>query len=563
MNSPLRSDAPSRWIVFGVGAALLALAVATGLEKILSTDYWWHLRTGYWIAETGAVPRADVFTYSVPDARWIDVHWLFQLALAGVHSVADHAGVVVVKAALVALLVAILATVGWRRERPFVAGLGLGAMLLVASERFRDRPELLSFVLLAGVVALLARDRRRNDALVYAIVPLQLLWANVHGLFALGIALCAIELVSEQLRAAREPARSGRAQRLLRVVVLACLASFANPNFADGALYPLRQLGMIGPGGDDGMGRGYNLELVPLWHPAVPRAMAVAPAALALACAAAIAANWRRNRDRSADLLAFAAFLALGLMANRNLALFAIVAAPLFVRNANEWLDGRMRSAWARHAANAAVAAALLIAAVDVARGSYHARIGTVHERGVGVVGLYVPALATDWIERERPPGPIAHHMWDGGYLSWRLHPRYEVLVDGRLEIYGPKKLAALRFVTPREFLRLDAKYRFGTVLLNPTFHARQLIAWFYARPDWRLVQGDESGLVFVRAEPDGSFRWPPLDVDSPAFLRDLAGERGSMQSARRRVRIQLLRALDRKERARAESLKLAARRGA
>src|SRR5262245_52944908 len=54
-----------------VWAALVVLAAALTLQDIRSTDYWWHLRAGQLIAETGAVPRHDPFTYTAPGARWI------------------------------------------------------------------------------------------------------------------------------------------------------------------------------------------------------------------------------------------------------------------------------------------------------------------------------------------------------------------------------------------------------------------------------------------------------------------------------------------------------------
>jgi hypothetical protein len=122
--------AGSRTAAWLTGAALVALALSTGVKQIRNPDYWWHLRTGYWIAETGSIPRGDIFTYTVPGAQWIDIHWLFQLVLAGVHALVGRDGAVLVKAFLGVALVAILATMGWRRERPWVTGLALGLMLL-------------------------------------------------------------------------------------------------------------------------------------------------------------------------------------------------------------------------------------------------------------------------------------------------------------------------------------------------------------------------------------------------------------------------------------------------
>jgi hypothetical protein len=154
-------------------------------------------------ARTGArsprreVPKHDVFTYTVPGARYIDIHWLHQLALHGLHSLGGHDAVVVAKAVAVCALLAILAPSAIGAE---AMGLGPGSlpMLLVAADRFMPRPEPPSFLLLAEVLALLDRHERTRDAWVFAIAPAAC-WANVHGLFAVGLAVCAIYLAAEVL----------------------------------------------------------------------------------------------------------------------------------------------------------------------------------------------------------------------------------------------------------------------------------------------------------------------------------------------------------------------------
>lgn len=532
--------------------ALLLLAVSSGLQKIRSPDYWWHLRIGNWIAETGTIPTTDVFTYTVPGASYIDAHWLFQLGLAAVHFVGSHEGVVVAKAVHAIALVAILATVGGRRDRPFITVISLGLVILISSERLLARPEAPSFVLLASIVALLERGERRDDAWVYAIIPLQLLWANVHGLFAVGVALCGIYSTAEALRAMRGQGDPAKLRRLVTVTFFAALACLVNPNFIDGAIYPFEQLGMIAPTGNSGTTIKYGVsELVPVWHPRVPMGMLVLPALLALSCAASLVLNWRTNRSREAHALAFLAFLFLALQASRNLALFAIVAAPLLVRNANEWMDRHPPSKIGLRSANAVALVLILAATFDVARGSFHARIGTIHDPGLGYMEIYVTEGAVDWIEREQPPGPIAHHMWYGGYLNWRLYPDYEVMVDGRLEIYGSELFQSLRITDPPAFQRLDAEYGFGTVLLSPVLDPPQLIAWLHRREEWSLVYADATGVVFVRADGEHAFRWPEVDVAAPDLLPGLDA---TMSIAHRKARIRLLLGLGRQKRAEAEA---------
>ena len=93
--------ATHRLAVAALWLSLLAFAASLSLQDIRSFDYWWHLRTGQLIAETGAVPRVDPYTFTVPGARWIDIHWLHQLGLYGLHALGGHAAVVVGKLALV------------------------------------------------------------------------------------------------------------------------------------------------------------------------------------------------------------------------------------------------------------------------------------------------------------------------------------------------------------------------------------------------------------------------------------------------------------------------------
>ena len=161
----------------------------------------------------------------------------------------------------------------------------------------------------------------------------------------------------------------------------------------------------------------------------------------------------------------------------------------------------------------------LLSASGDVARGSFYSRVEAFHEPGIGAIDLFIAESAADWIERERPPGPIAHTILFGGYLNWRLHPEYRVMVDGRIEVYGPAKLAELRLSGPRAFSRLDARYRFGSVVLSPGFDSLELIAWLYRHPRWTLVDVDLAAVLFVRADSGGGSRWPGVDVHAPGLL--------------------------------------------
>jgi hypothetical protein len=491
-------------------ALLLAFAAALSLQDIRSFDYWWLLATGRLIAETGAVPKADPYTFTAPGARWVDIHWLHQLGLYELFSLGGHAAVVAAKLVLVLAWVGLLAPIGRRRARPAVSVAALGLMLVVSANRIMPRPELPTFALLAAVLLLLDRFERTGGRAVYGIVAIQLVWVNLHGLFAIGIALCAIHLAGECARPLGGNAvRWDRVRRLASVVALSIVASLANPHGLDGALYPLAQLDMVGSAERRGWFGVMVSELRPPIGTLKPFAL-TAFLLLAGLSLASIALN--RRRVREADALSWVAFFYLAIGAQRNVALFATVAAPLLVRNLNDWLDGRARSPRAEALAVVATALALLALLVDVGRNRFFVRVGTWRTPGMGVVEGFNPIGAAEWIARERPEAPVAHTMSDGGYLIWRLWPAYEVMVDGRLEVYGTEAFERLHFTDPDSFERLDAEYHFGTVLLSyRRVDFDSLLHHLDTSPTWRLAYLDDVSAVFVR-EPS---RFAAVDLDA------------------------------------------------
>lgn len=506
--------------------ALFAFASALSLQTIRSYDYWFHLRTGQLIAETGEVPSTDSYSYTVPGSPYVDVHWLHQLTLHAVYSLGGHEAVVLWKLALVTSLLALLAALVGPR-RPVLAVGALTLALVVSADRFMPRPELPTFVLLAATLLAFDRFERRGGARLAPFVAIALVWVNLHGLYVLGFAVWGAHLFGELLRPAllREPLRMERLRPLALVGVAALAVCFLNPHGVDAVLYPLKQLLMIGGPEQRAAANLRSEEIAPL----VTNFSRLSPlllgafGALVLLSGAALLAN--RRRLRPSDPLLWVGFLLLALAAIRNMALFALVAAPMLVRNTNAWLDAReLRPAAAARLHTVArllppaLALLLLLLTWDVARDRFFQRLGAPREAGLGIMEAFYPVRAVDWIERQRPPAPLGHHMADGGYLIWRLYPDYPVLSDGRLEVYASRpEVLGLR--GEPSFRRLDQKYRFGTVLLHyAQIDLHGLVGVLYRDPDWRLAFVDEVAAVFVRRAPGD--RRPDLDVDAPELFQ-------------------------------------------
>jgi hypothetical protein len=230
-----------------VPAVLLSgLAFLFACQGLKSADVWWHLRAGEWIIAHGP-PSNDPFTYGSADRRWIDLHWLFQIVLAVVHSAAGVPALLVFTASLAAIAVLIGLAAGRGSVSAAAIAFGWVPGLFLMATRYGARPEMATLVFLAAFLAVLVRldDRPR---LAWLLPALQLVWVNMHGLFVCGPVVLALWLIDRgwQLVGRHwegKPLADAQSRRWWRHVggatVAVAVACFANPYGVDGATFPL------------------------------------------------------------------------------------------------------------------------------------------------------------------------------------------------------------------------------------------------------------------------------------------------------------------------------------
>jgi tetratricopeptide (TPR) repeat protein len=220
---------------------LVAAAFLLGCQELFDSDVWWHVRAGQWIWASKTVPRLDPFTFASADRAWIDLHWLFQLGLAGAHAAGGVPGMILTTSGACAVVIGIGLASGDRRVPvPVTAACWLPA-LAAMSARFDPRPEVLSMLFMAAYLAVLPRIDR-TPALAWLLPIFQVLWVNTHALFVLGPIILGALLI-DRLVAVIRPAANGGVGRLgvhqagaTAAVALACLV---NPYGLRGALFPL------------------------------------------------------------------------------------------------------------------------------------------------------------------------------------------------------------------------------------------------------------------------------------------------------------------------------------
>ena len=85
-NQPQSAEKPTGDAGWGLGAladaglflTFLALTFLLGVFPLRDTDFWWHLKTGDLIRQTGSLPTVDTYTFKEGEGHaWTDLHWIF------------------------------------------------------------------------------------------------------------------------------------------------------------------------------------------------------------------------------------------------------------------------------------------------------------------------------------------------------------------------------------------------------------------------------------------------------------------------------------------------------
>ncbi len=245
--SPQPPTAPSPKAAYIDPAPVIAgcviFALVLFLPPILNDgDTFWQISTGGWILDHRAIPRTDPFSFTAANRRWFAHEWLAETLMALAFRAGQMQGIMVLAAAATGLT----ATVLLCHLRRFLPGTYAFTVLVVAlcnaAPSMLARPHLIAWPCLAlwcgGLVA--ARANRTTPS--FTLLPIMVLWVNLHGSFILGLLLACTFMIEALL----DPGARHREVFIswAKFTLAAWLAALINPDFVAGILFPIHLIGM-------------------------------------------------------------------------------------------------------------------------------------------------------------------------------------------------------------------------------------------------------------------------------------------------------------------------------
>ncbi len=442
-----------------------------------------HIRGGDFILRRG-LPPADPFSFTKPGEPWFAWEWLSEVAFALLHAWMGLKGVVLFAGAAISAAL----TLVFRRAMRLGANLllALAATLLAAGAagiHFLARPHVFTFVLLPASLWI-AQTRK-----AWLLVPLTVLWANLHGGFAAVVVSFAVMAAGRAFERNRE-----EAVRLALLAVACGGASLLNPYGYRLHAHLLSYLRS-----------DWIREAVDEFQSPRFRSEAALQFEILLFAGLLVVASLLRKR-RFADALLLAAWAHAALVSARHVPLFAVVAAPLIASEASELWRG------VRHGARS-VLGSIRQVGEDMRRACGVSLMPAACIGALAVIGApmrwpadfpdvkFPVALASRNADRLAGARVFTTDQW-GDYLLYRFYPRQRVFIDGRSDFYGP--------ALGRLYLRTayanpgwpETLGRYGmTLVLAPRDWP---LAWALSRdPGWRRLDQDHLAVLYERCCTD------------------------------------------------------------
>ena len=170
--------------VFAVYVFVLSFFFAS--RPISDPDFWFHLKIGQYIVQNLQVPRVEIFSCTILGQPYIAHGWLSGVILYLIYSRFGQNLLIFIFAILTALAFWII----FKRSNKHIFTRGMAVLLGVWTvlPNIGVRPRVFTLLLVSGYFQFLSRYLKdSNSKRLWWLVPLMVLWVNLHGAFLIGL----------------------------------------------------------------------------------------------------------------------------------------------------------------------------------------------------------------------------------------------------------------------------------------------------------------------------------------------------------------------------------------
>ena len=476
-------------VSFHVVLTLIVLTVVFALSRggVSDPDIWWHLHNADYLVQHHSLPRADMYSFTVPGHPWINHEWLAELPYYFAWRALGLSGINAVMFAVLTLIFLGVLYLCYRESGHYKASIVAACFVVfLGSVSFGPRTILFGYAELVLLLIILQRFRQKGHAHLWLIPPLFCLWVNTHGSWVIGIVIFSAVIGAGLFKGewgfiAAAPWTPSQRNHLLMTWGTSLAALFVNPFGARLVLYPFNLA----------FRQKLNIEHVAEWVSVNFHDMR-GKIVIVLLIVLLVSGLLRARRWTLAELGLVLFALYSGLTYIRFLFLLGIVIAPVLAKTF-EFVPRYRRER------DTPVINAIVIILIIAGVAHYWPREAQLQ----AVVAEQYPPGAVSYLQAHPPSGRMLNFYLWGGYLNWR-DPSLKIFLDSRVDIFeysGVLKdyLDLLALKDPE--LLLD-KYKIRYVLFPP---GEPLTYVLQHDPKWKVLYSDKISVLLERNSDDSA----------------------------------------------------------
>jgi len=512
-------------IIFSI--AFMVILIFCHQSELTSLDLGRHIKNGEIVWQDKQVLYKNFYSFTEPDFPFINHHWLSGVVLYWLYLLGGFKLLSIFNIFIALLTIGIVFWHALKRSNFWLACIIILPVILIMSERTNIRPETFSYLFLVITFYLLDQFRKKeNYKKLLWLLPLMLLWVNLHIYFFLGLFLISLALLEKiilQILKVKKILPVFKKYKKLFFVTLGCyLASLINPNFLKNAIYPLNILKKYGyeivenksPFYLENLMINYNITIFKILL--IVFTLSFIIAIIVKLPAVKTAKEYKPGSQPEAasitifDLIISLFFTSAALFAIRNFPMFALIMLPIASCNFysfNQLKKFKFRAK--QPLANYSFIGALLIVAI-YAIIIYSLILDT---KGEGKYLKYQPGIglaqgvdgSIKFYRDNNLAGPIFNNYDLGSALAFWLYGEERVFVDNRPEAYSIEFFQTIYKPMQQDnekWQEFSEKYNINLIYFSHTDGTPWANEFLYARlhdQEWPLIYFDRYVVIMVK----------------------------------------------------------------
>lgn len=476
-------------IIISVGFYLLFVLLFS--KTIVDYDIWGYLSFGRVFWENGYFPYQDIFSYTPTKPLWVYHEWLTGIIFYPILKYSGPTGLQLLRYIIIVLTIYLMYLTALKKgAKPiftFVC-LSLAIILLSYGYALVVRAQIFTYLFFIFTIYIIEIARKDQKWFVLLwLLPIQVLWCNLHGGFVAGLGVICLYALGEGL--------SGRKFVPFIIILFpAILVTLINPYGIEYWRYAIHAVSMPRP---------EITEWFSVWFSLKNNIMLYAIIAFITLSVICLLLFIFQGKRYLTETLIIAATIYLGAKHVRHMIFLSIVFGAFLPVIISELWDtiSKKRTFFTRLPWLTPIMLAIFFLSANffVTKSFRVNRISLVPSFSIMAPNNLFPAGALKWMEENNFQGKILPLFQWGEYLIWSCHPKCSVAMDGRYETVYLEHVHKeyFDFLQGREGWQVFLnKYPHDAVLLQAKTKTHFMML---KETKWKVAYSDSYSVLFIR----------------------------------------------------------------